>query len=211
MATPIPAKAVLEFTPRPRTLPAEAWVHHRLRSSDLIRHFFDLRELGLDPAEGAEAVGALSEIYMLGRCHALSTVAARKVGRDRLVSFLWPDGRLAHSVVACTPQYAGEPLRGDCVDVLGRCRLAEMAGDLRAAIAPVTVAIGEAAQDHDLLDGEVEALELVFAQLPWLRRTLLAAEPEDVGPRAFLEAAAWARIARSSPDGEARPAIFQAG
>jgi hypothetical protein len=194
-----------------RPTDAEAWVHQRLRSSDLIRHFFDLRELGLDPAEGAEAVGALSEIYMLGRCHALSTVAARRVGRDRLVSFFWPDGRLAHSVVACTPQYAGEPLRGDCVDVLGRCRLADMAADLRAAIAPVTVAIGEAAQDHDLLDGEVEALELVFGQLPWLRRTLLAAEPENAGPRAFLEAAAWARNARSCPDGEARPAIFQAG
>lgn len=176
---------------------AETWVQERPRRSDLIRHYFDLRELGLDPAEGAEAVGALAEVYVLGRCLALSTVAARWVGRDRLVSFLWPDGRLMHSVVACVPQYAGEPLKGDCVDVLGRCRLSDLEADLRAAVAPVTIAIGVGAEDRDLLDGEVDALELVIRQLPWLRRTLLADAPDDVGPRAFLDAAAWVRDARA--------------
>lgn len=61
----------------------------------------------------------------------------------------------------------------------------------------MTIEIGVGAQDRDLLDGEVEALELVIRQLPWLRRTLLAAEPDDVGPRAFLDAAVWARDVRA--------------
>ncbi|MGU3656116.1 hypothetical protein [Methylobacterium fujisawaense] len=179
---------------------AEAWVQERLARSDLIRHYFDLRELGLDPEEGSEAVRSLAQMYLIGRCLALSTVAARKVGRDRLVSFLWPDGRLMHSVVACTPQYAGEPLRGDCVDVLGRCRLSEIEADLAAAIAPVTVEIGVGFEDRDLMDGEVDALELVFRQLPWLRGALLMAVPDEAGPRAFLDAAAWARNVRPRPE-----------
>lgn len=190
---------------------AETWVQERLRRSDLIRHYFELRELGLDPAEGAEAVGALAEMYVLGRCLALSTVAARMVGRDRLVNFLWPDGRLMHSVVACVPQYAGEPLKGDCVDVLGRCRLSDLEAELRAAIAPVTIQIGIGAEDRDLLDGEVDALELVIRQLPWLRRTVLAAKPDDVGPRAFLDAAAWARDVRAGAVEEAPPHASRPG
>lgn len=126
--------------------PAE-WIRRRFAGSDLIRHYFDLRESGLDPAEGADAVGALADVYVLGRCAALATVGSRIVGRDRLVRFNWPDGRLVHAVLACTPQHPGEPLRGDCVDILGRCGLSDLEADLKAAVAPVVLEIGVVVPD----------------------------------------------------------------
>lgn len=182
--------------------PADAaeWIQRRLVGSDLIRHYFDLKGEGLDPSEGAEAVGALADVYVLGRCAALATVAARIAGRERIVRFLWPDGRLVHAVLACAPQHAGEPLRGDCVDVLGRGSLSALEADLKAAIAPVTVEIGTVVPDQDFLEGEVASLGLVCEQLPWLRRTLLLPEPADTSPRAFLEAAAWVRAIRPGLD-----------
>ena len=187
--------------------PADAaeWVQRRLLGSDLIQHYFDLRGVGLDAAEGADAVGALADVYVLGRCAALATVAARIVGRDRVVHFNWPDGRLAHAVVACTPQHPGEPLRGDCVDILGRFRLVDMEADLRSAIAPVTTEIGAIMPDEEFIEGEAEALELVCRQLPWLRRTLLLTPAPGPACRAFLEAASWVRAARQGLDDRPQP------
>jgi hypothetical protein len=187
--------------------PADAaeWIQRRLADSDLIRHYFDLRTAGLDAAEGADAVGALADVYVLGRCAALAAVAARIVGRDRVVHFNWPDGRLAHAVVACTPQHPGEPLRGDCVDVLGRCRLIDMEADLRSAIAPVTVEIGAIMPDDDFLEGEAASLALVCGRLPWLRRTLVLPPAPEPASSGFLEAASWARAARSILDERSPP------
>jgi hypothetical protein len=187
--------------------PADAaeWMQRRLAGSDLIHHYFELRSVGLDASEGAAAVGALADVYVLGRCAALATVAARIVGRDRLVRFSWPDGRLAHAVLACTPQHPGEPLKGDCVDVLGRCSLPGMEVDLRAAIAPVTVQIGEIMPDDDFLDGEEASLALVCARLPWLRRTLLLPTSTEDAATAFLEAAHWVRAILPSLDDPPRP------
>lgn len=184
---------------------AVEWIQRRLAGSDLIRHYFELRDAGLDATEGADAVGALADVYVLGRCAALATVAARIVGRDRVVHFNWPDGRLAHAVVACTPQHPDEPLRGDCVDVLGRCRLVDMEADLRSAIAPVTVEIGAIMPDDGFLEGEAASLALVCGRLPWLRRTLLLPPAPEPACSGFLEAASWARSVRPSLDGQSPP------
>lgn len=186
---------------------AAEWLQRRLVGSDLIRHYFDLRDAGLDAAEGAHAVGALADVYVLGRCAALATFASRIVGRDRIVRFNWPNGRLAHAVLACTPQHPGEPLRGDCVDVLGRCSLADMEADLRAAVAPVTIEIGVVVPDDEFLDGEVESLALVCRQLPWLRKTMLLSATDEPAEKAFLSATAWVRTVRLDPDGLAFPSM----
>lgn len=187
--------------------PADAaeWIQRRLVGSDLIRHYFELRDRGLDAAEGAAAVGALADLYVLGRCAALATVACRIAGRDRLVRFNWPDGRLAHAVVACTPQHPGEPLRGDCIDVLGRCSLAGMEADLKAAIAPVAVEIGAVMPDGEFLDGEEASLALVCGRLPWMRRTLLLPDAAEDAAAAFLDAASWARAALANSGAQHRP------
>lgn len=187
--------------------PADAaeWLQRRLVGSDLIRHYFELRDDGLDAAEGADAMGALADLYVLGRCAALATVASRIAGRDRLVRFNWPDGRLAHAVLACTPQHPGEPLKGDCVDVLGRCSLRDMEDGLRASVAPVTVEIGVVMPDDEFLDGEEASLALVCGTLPWLRRTLLLPPAAGEARATFLEAASWARAWRPDLDDPPQP------
>lgn len=180
--------------------PATLWLNHRLAGSDLIRLFFALREDGLDPHEGAQAVGSLADLYVLGRCNRLATFAARRVGRDRLVGFHWPDGRLLHAVLACSPQEAGGPLRGDGVDILGRMPLRILAEDLSRLVGGIRVEVGGLLDEDDFLEGEAAALERLCPHLPWLRRAMLLAEGDDAAPSDFLQAAAWFRAAAAAAD-----------
>ncbi|EHP94485.1 hypothetical protein [Methylorubrum extorquens] len=186
---------------RPGSDPATLWLNGRLAGSDLIRLFFALREDGLDPREGAQAVGSLTDLYVLGRCNRLATFAARRVGRDRLVGFHWPDGRLLHSVLACSPQEAGGPLKGDGVDILGRMSLRTLAEDLSRLVGGIQVEVGGLLDEDDFMEGEAAALERLCPHLPWLRRAMLLAEADDAAPAAFLQAAAWFRSAVEAVDG----------
>lgn len=175
--------------------PATLWLHERLAGSDLLRLFFALREAGLDPRRGAHAVGSLADLYLLGRCNLLASFGARRVGRDRMVGFHWPDGRLIHAVLACAPQEPGRPLRGDCVDILGRLPLNALDEDLSRLVGGVGVRVGDLVDEVDFLDGEATALERLCPRLPWLRRAMLLPDAGNADPDAFLEATAWFRKA----------------
>lgn len=152
--------------------PATVWLNGRLAGSDLIRLYVSLRESGHDPREGAQALGSLADLYVLGRCNVLASFGAARVGRDRLIGFHWPDGRLLHAVLACSPQAAGTPLRGECVDMLGRMPLRTLAVALADLVGGVQVQVGDILDEGDFLAWEAEALERLCLLLPWLRSAM---------------------------------------
>ncbi len=149
---------------------ATTWLHERLLSSDLMRHFFELRdELGLSGDLVAKTVFSLAHKFTLGDCLKLAAVLGEVSGADHVVTISRSDGRLLHAVFACAPQYPKERPRGDCVDVMGRMSLSEAIAGLEKAFGQVEIAVGRNWDDHFLDAEERHRIRSVAAALPWTR------------------------------------------
>jgi len=143
----------------------------RIAESDLVALSFELRESGLGADAASNLVGWLIDEFALGRCASLASVIAHRVGREQFVAFERADGRLAHAVVACSPQ-DGTRLVGWAVDILGRRRLAEVAHEVESISGPVTPRIGDPIGQAEMEDAEAASLFALAAELPWLRAAM---------------------------------------
>lgn len=143
----------------------------QIAESDLLALSFDLRGENCDAEAVSSLVGWLIEEFSMKRCAYLASAVASQIGREHYVAFMHPDGRLAHAVVACAPQH-GRTLRGDCLDVMGRRPLAETHRALDELTGPVAPEIGGIVSPGEYRPGEMEALLLMAAALPWMRSAL---------------------------------------
>lgn len=135
--------------------------------SDLVSHSFRLRSENFDASASSELVAWLTDEFTLRRCTYLATAVARRIGREHHVSFVHPDGRLAHAVVAVSPQYDGV-LRGDGIDILGRRSLSQTAATLADITETVlSVEIGDLVAEDEYAAGEEASLAELAAMLPW--------------------------------------------
>ena len=164
---------------------ADVFQHQMLLKSDLVPWSFDARSSVFSAEMTSNMVGWLAEKYLLGGCASLASAIAYEVGRERLVSFQWNDGRLAHAVVACTDQH-DDQLRGSGVDILGRRPLKLMKQEVSALADIHRVSVGWMIEREAFDDGEQVALVELAASLPWLAAVLR--RPQVVDPAATLSA-----------------------
>ncbi|WP_315920998.1 hypothetical protein [Mesorhizobium sp. SP-1A] len=155
------------------------FTHEMLVKSDLIRWSFDARSGDFSAELTSQMVGWLAEKYLLGGCASLASAIAYEVGRERLVSFQWGDGRLCHAVVACSDQH-DEELRGYGVDILGRRPLKLMRQEIAALADVKRVSIGWMIERSEFDDDEQQALVDLAASLPWLATVLRRPQVVDV-------------------------------
>jgi len=161
------------------------FTHEMLVKSDLIRWSFDARSGDFSAELTSQMVGWLAEKYLLGGCASLASAIAYEVGRERLVSFQWGDGRLAHAVVASIDQYDNS-LKGNGVDILGRRPLKQMKQEVGALADVNRVSVGWIVEREAFEPGEQEALIELAASLPWLAGVLR--RPQVIDPAATLAA-----------------------
>lgn len=161
------------------------FTHDMLLKSDLVAWSFEARSAAFTPELTSEMMGWLAERYLLGGCATLASAIAYEVGRERLVSFHWNDGRLAHAVVASTDQHNDE-LKGFGVDILGRKPLKLMKQEIGALADIHRVSVGWMIEREAFETGEQEALIELAASLPWLAAVLR--RPQVVDPAATLSA-----------------------
>lgn len=167
--------------------PYEEWVTTWLVESDLTRYSFEVRRTeGADPHDVSIAVFGLADAYLLGGCLKLATVLGEINGMEHVVTFRSVDGDLLHAVTACSPQADGEPLRGDCVDILGRRKLAEIREGMERTFGPVRTEVGERMPESEFEDGEKGRIRTLASVLPWTRHLSRSADAALPG---FLEAA----------------------
>jgi hypothetical protein len=169
-----------------RTDAALAWVTKRVLNSDLMPHYFDLREKGMAADIGADAVREMAFNFLVSRCAFFATVVAKKLGREHAVSFFDETGVLLHSVVACSPQYDSRFLTGNYVDAMGRGRLKDMQADLEDAFGPTTVKIGELVSDEDFSPNEESTLAELAGVLPWTRNFMGEPLARERDPEVFI-------------------------
>ncbi|WP_173050606.1 hypothetical protein [Bosea sp. ANAM02] len=172
---------------------ATTWLHERLLSSDLMSHFFELRDdLGLSGDLVARTVFSLAHKFTLGDCLQLAAVLGEVSGADHVVTISRPDGRLLHAVFACAPQYPNERPRGDCVDIMGRMNLSDAIAGLEKAFGRVTIGVGKH-WDDDFLDTEERGrIRSIAAALPWTRSF---ARLDGISPKDLMELTAPYRAA----------------
>lgn len=149
---------------------ARNWLQERLLSSDLMSHFFELRdELGLSGDLVAKTVFSLAHKFTLGDCLKLAAVLGEVSGADHVITISRSDGRLLHAVFACAPQYPNERPRGDCVDIMGRMNLGDAIAGLEKAFGQVQIAVGKHWDDDFLDTEERQRIRSIAAALPWTR------------------------------------------
>lgn len=161
------------------------FTHDMLLKSDLVAWSFEARFDAFTSDLTSEMVGWLAERYLLGGCATLASAIAYEIGRERLVSFQWNDGRLAHAVVAFTDQHDDE-LKGFGVDILGRRPLNLMKQEIGALADIHRVSVGWMIEREVFDTGEQEALVELAASLPWLAAVLR--RPQVIDPAATLSA-----------------------
>lgn len=138
-----------------------------IAGSDLVRLSFDLREAGISVETATGLVGwAISE-FAMGRCAYLAAAVCKASSREHFVSFVHPDGRMAHAAVAMSPQIKDSPLAGNGADILGRRPLRTIESEVRALCGPVRIIVGCLPDDLDPL--EEKALLDFAGGLPWFR------------------------------------------
>lgn len=147
------------------------WMSDRLRTADIVRHYFDVKETGKASADDVEAIFDVVQKLMLGSCGFFASSIARRAGQDHLV-WVFSKGteKLLHAVIACSPQYSKEPLRGDFVDILGRGSLPDFVAAMERIAGPVDIEIGGPIEPGDYLEGEEAALVVLAEALPWTRQ-----------------------------------------
>lgn len=141
-------------------------------ASELISWSFVLRSEGLTADESSQFAARLCEEFLLKRCGYLASRAARVLGREHYVAWVHPDGRLAHAVLAVSPQSTSEQLRGDGVDVLGRRSLKSIDLEVRELAPNAFVRIGAIIESDDFDPGEETELEELLSALPWFAKVL---------------------------------------
>lgn len=161
-----------------------AWMTERFRSADIVKEYFAAKDGGRAGPDDIGAIFNLSEKLMMGSCGFLSSTIARQVGSDQLVwLFSRSTGRLLHSVIACSPQYDPELLRGDYVDILGRSSFSELLSAMERIAGPLVVEIGGPIDREDYSEGQEAELEVLARALPWTRQFMgrppAGAEPVD--------------------------------
>ena len=161
------------------------FTHDMLLKSDLVTWSFEARSETFTPEMTSSMVGWLAERYLLGGCAYLASAIAYEVGRERLVSFQWGDGRLAHAVVASIDQYDNS-LKGNGVDILGRRPLKQMKQEVGSLADINRVSVGWMIEREAFDVGEQAALVQLAASLPWLAAVLR--RPQIVDPAATLSA-----------------------
>lgn len=164
---------------------AAVFQEQMLLKSDLVAWSFEARTETFTPDMTSSMVGWLAQRYLLGGCAYLASAVAYEVGREKLVSFQWDDGRLCHAVVACSDQH-DEELRGFGVDILGRRPLKLMRQEIAALADVKRVSIGWMIERSEFDDDEQQALVDLAASLPWLATVLR--RPQVVDAAATLAA-----------------------
>lgn len=172
---------------------ATTWLHERLLASDLMAHFFELRdELGLSGDLVASTVFSLAHKFTLGDCLQLAAVLGEISGVDHVVTISRPDGRLLHAVFACAPQYPNERPRGDCVDIMGRMSMSDAIDGLKKAFGPVTIGVGKNWDSDFLSVDDRDRIRSIAAALPWTRPF---ARLHGISPRDLMDLTAPYRLA----------------
>lgn len=137
-----------------------------LADSDLVKLSFALRDEGVDAGTATGLVGWAVQEFAMGRCAYLAAAVCRAASREHFVAFVHPDGRMAHAVVALSPQH-GLPLAGNGADILGKRPLGQIEREVRSLCGPVRTEIGS--PPDDLGPDEEKALVAFAAGLPWFR------------------------------------------
>lgn len=165
-----------------------SWMQRRMMHSQLMEHYFELRELGLDPKFGADAIGDLVFKFLAGSCAFFASVIARKIGREHMIAFRRGDnGDLLHAVVACAQQYHAVPLRGSYVDVLGRAKLQDLEREMREIFGDIVVSVGDLVDADEYGPGEENVLERLASVLPWTRGFVGGSIALERDPNLFLK------------------------
>lgn len=149
-----------------------------INRSNLIPLSFEWRS-ALSAEESASLACWLMEEFLLSRCGFLASAISRQIGREHYVSWVHPNGQLAHAVVACSPQFDLQ-LRGDAVDILGRRALKAIDTEIRSLAPLVTPTVSAPIESDDFEPGEEEQLIALAVELPWFRHALrLGTKPSD--------------------------------
>jgi len=151
-------------------------------TSPLVMLSFDWRSDSMSAAESAAVAGWLMEEFLLSRCAFLASAVSRFLGREHFVAWEHPDGQLAHSVVAVTPQFDSQ-LRGDALDILGRRSLKAIDFQVRRLVPSAKVVVGNPIEDSDFEDNELHTLLSLARELPWFRKLLRLGEETPDGER----------------------------
>lgn len=149
----------------------EIFTHEMLSKSDLVSWSFNARSGAFSPEMTSNMMGWLAERYLLGGCAYLASAIAYEVGRDRFVSFHWPDGRMSHTVIACSDQYETD-LKGYGVDILGKRPLSVIRDQISALASAERVSLGVVIDRSEFDDGELSALVDLASSLPWLAKVM---------------------------------------
>jgi hypothetical protein len=151
-------------------------------TSPLVMLSFDWRSDDMSAAESADVAGWLMEEFLLKRCAFLASAVSSLLGREHFVAWEHPDGQLAHSVVAVTPQFDRQ-LRGDAVDILGRRSLKAIDAQVRTLAPNAKVVVGCPIEDTEFDQNELHSLLALARELPWFRKLLRLGEEVPDGKR----------------------------
>jgi hypothetical protein len=151
-------------------------------TAPLVMLSFEWRSDRMSAEESAAVAGWLMDQFLLSRCAFLASAVSRLIGRDHFVAWKHPDGQLAHSVVAVSPQF-DDQLRGDALDILGRRSLKAIDLQVRKLVPTAKVLVGHPIEDSDFEQNELQTLLSLARELPWFRKLLRLGEETPDGER----------------------------